>query len=151
MRFRNSWLSLIFSLITLSLVYDKGCQQSDEYALPAGTVEAGKSNFVELGCNLCHSVGEIPWAGEQSGHPHLPLGGETTKVKNYGDLVTSIINPSHKINREYIIQMRRIVDNSPMTNYNEVMTIQELINLVTFLHGEYELVVPELSYDLPEF
>ncbi len=133
-------------------MHDTGCQRgSDEYALPAGNADVGKTSFIELGCNLCHSVGEISWTGKGTGHPHHPLGGETTRVKNYGDLVTSIINPSHKVSRDYIIQRRRVLDDSPMTNYNEVMTIQELINLVTFLHGEYKLVVPDLSYDLPDF
>lgn len=131
------------------MIQDPGCKSNaHEYALPIGSVEDGKSTFVDLGCNLCHSAGDIPWAGEQGGNPHFPLGGETTKVETYGELVTSIINPSDKIDRDYIIQMRRMVDVSPMTNYNEVMTVQELIDLVTFLHDEYELVVPDFSYDL---
>ena len=149
MEFRTSWLRLIFfSLLTYSVMQDPGCKRAaGEYALPTGTVEAGKSSFIDLGCNLCHSVGDIPWVGKEAKNLHFPIGGETTRVKNYGDLVTSIINPSHKINREYLIQMRRMVDVSPMSSYNEVMTVQELVDLVTFLHGEYELLVPDISFD----
>ncbi len=82
MKIRANWFYYIFfSLLTYAMTQNQGCQRrANEYALPSGSVEAGKSSFVELGCNSCHSVADIEWAGDDSTGLHFPLGGETTKV-----------------------------------------------------------------------
>jgi len=79
-----------------------GCeQQSRGFALPPGDATQGKATFVELGCPACHSVrGEVERFTEGADPAiEVILGGQTTRVKTYGDLVTSIINPSHKLSR----------------------------------------------------
>jgi len=57
-----------------------------------------------------------------------------------GRFVTSIINPSHKLAPGY--PKERIVSGgiSRMADYNDVMTVRQLVDLVAFLHSRYEFV-----------
>lgn len=121
----------------LSLV---GCSQK-EFNLPPGDAEAGRATFVLLQCNDCHSVEGVEYVG--GGDIDVRLGGKTTKVKSYADLVTSVINPSHKLSRGQDPSTVSSEGESTMRDYNEVMTVQELVNLVTFLQSKYEIWVPE--------
>ena len=119
-------------------------QEGRGFALPKGDVEAGKTSFASLRCNDCHSIGDIKWIGNEN-DPHVKLGGEVSKIKTYGELVTSVINPSHKIgkaNKEYT----QGTGESMMMNYNEIITVQELIDIVTFLQSKYEIVVSDQYY-----
>jgi hypothetical protein len=72
----------------------------------------------------------------------LDLGGEVLKVKTYGDLVTSIINPSHVISEEYLDKLPEIpgtLPESPMPDFTREMTVAEMVDLVAFLHSRYVL------------
>jgi hypothetical protein len=125
-----------------------GCSnQGRGLVLPEGDVEKGKSDFVALSCNNCHTVGDITWNGEESvGDVKVDLGGEVTSIKTYGELVTSIINPSHDIARRYRQETANSDGTSKMENYNQVMTVEELVNLVTYLQTEYKITVPRNTY-----
>lgn len=134
------------------LVLLGGCM-GDELALPEGDVEQGKQAFVELQCNTCHSVGDIEQvAGGASPPIAKELGGEVTRVKSYPDLVTSIINPSHRLSARFPQDMTaEIADEhgkSRMPSYNDVMTVQELVNIVTFLQTQYQVRVPRRDYPM---
>jgi L-cysteine S-thiosulfotransferase len=112
------------------------------FHLPQGDADRGREAFIALGCNVCHSV-----AGHEpplSGPGTVVLGGDTTRVKTYGDLVTSIVNPSHEVASEYRISATQ---QSPMTFafLNEVVTIQQLVDMVAFLQDEYEFIPPPVS------
>ena len=118
--------------------------ESRGFALPNGNIEEGKSTFISLNCNQCHSVADITWEGDtEKGDIHFRLGGETENKKTYGELVTSIINPSHKIAREYRTELTTPLGTSKMKNYNDIMKVQELVDLVTFLQEEYDVVPPQ--------
>jgi hypothetical protein len=78
------------------------------------------------------------WRLTENGGIAVELGGETTKVQTYGDLVTSIINPSHRLAKGYPVDQISENGNSKMEYYNEVMTVEELIDLVTFLKTKYQ-------------
>jgi len=137
---KNRILLMLFALGLITVV---GCnQQGRGFALPEGDVEAGKAAFTRLGCNECHNVGDIEWAGTNESL-RVPLGGETDTKKSYGELVTSIINPSHKMSERYAAEN---TDVSPMTKYNEVMFVSELVDIVTFLQSEYEVETPSGYY-----
>lgn len=120
-------------------------QQSRGFNLPPGDAEQGRATFILLQCNDCHSVSEsVPWVGENREQPiHIKLGGPTTQIRTYGDLVTSIIHPSHKLSRGKNEQTADESGESRMRNYNEVMSVQELIDLVEYLQSEYEVWVPD--------
>lgn len=124
-----------------------GCDnQSRGFNLPPGNAEQGKATFILLQCNNCHSIeASVPWSGEGlTPEIDVPLGGTTTAVKTYGDLVTSIIHPSHRLARgDDDPATVTAAGESRMRNYNDVMTVQELIDLVQYLQSEYEVWVPE--------
>jgi hypothetical protein len=67
------------------------------------------------------------------------LGGEVERPKSYADLVTGIINPSHRLAAGYAASMVAIDGKSRMTVYNDVMTVTQLTDIVTFLQEHYEL------------
>lgn len=125
------------------LVLATGCEpqkSSRGFRLPDGNIDKGREAFVALKCNACHTV-----AGEEFPEPQLfniPLGGETVRIRSYGELVTSVINPSHVISARYREELGRAKE-SPMIDFNKTMTVAQMIDLVAFLQSRYELVVPE--------
>jgi hypothetical protein len=78
--------------------------------------------------------------------PYVELGGPVTQVKTYGQLVTSIINPSHKLATGYAEEVVSEGGESHMYIYNQHMTVQELIDIVMYLQPYYDVVVPEFRY-----
>lgn len=136
---------LMSILLCVSLFISSCNEQTRGFALPAGDIEEGKATYKRLACNTCHSISEIEWKGG-SDSLKIHLGGEVPKKKSYGDLVTSVINPSHKIARSYKQKTTTEEGLSKMKNYNEVMTVQELIDLVTFLQTEYKVTIPSTDY-----
>jgi hypothetical protein len=113
------------------------------FRLPDGDVAAGRQAFVDLRCNTCHEVSGVA-IEYLEGVAHVPLGGQTTRVRTYGELVTSIINPSHRIAPLHRDDGATAEGESLMTYayLNEVMTVQQLVDLVAFLQPTYELVQP---------
>ena len=120
-------------------------EQARGFALPSGEIDEGKITFTRLGCNECHSISEIEWSGGSDGL-RIHLGGEVSSQKSYGELVTSVINPSHKIARRYQQKIFSEGGLSKMKNYNDAMTVQELIDIVAFLQSEYKVKTPPTTY-----
>ena len=69
-----------------------------------------------------------------------------SRVKTYGELVTSIINPSHKLAKGYPLDLVSNDGQSKMPVYNGFMTVQELIDIVIFLQPHYEVYAPRYEY-----
>jgi hypothetical protein len=136
-----------FYLFLFSVIISACNPEAQGFVLPEGDAEAGKMSFRNLECNQCHSMAAIPWQRD-SLDTHIVLGGETTTIKTYGELVTSIINPSHDIARRYLANKGMVdsLGHSKMTVYNEVMTVQELIDIVAFLKGAYHVTTPPMPY-----
>ena len=133
-------------LISLFIGIQFSCRnQGQGFALPEGDAANGKVIFTELGCNNCHSIGSINWTGS-SRDLHITLGGEVTSIKTYGELVTSIINPSHKVDAKHRLAGGGTRDSSKMIIYNDFMTVQELVDLVTFLKDQYRIKPPDTHY-----
>ena len=133
-------------IIALILVCVAACvPEGRGFRLPEGSVEAGKVAFVQLSCNDCHSIAGIPLKGNDE-NLNVNLGGKVTTIKTYGELVTSILNPDHRIARHYR-QVRTNEDGtSKMRRYNEFITVQDLVDIVTFLESEYEIEPPPTYY-----
>ena len=137
-------------LIGLFLIIS-GCGQDPAsgrgFRLPDGDAEEGRQVFLYMQCNQCHTVAGMALpAVAGADPPYVELGGNITRVKNYGELVTSIINPSHKLANGYAKE--RVSENgeSNMYVYNRHMTVQELIDLVAFLQSRYRIVPPPFDY-----
>ena len=78
--------------------------------------------------------------------PPVLLGVTSIRVTTYADLVTSVINPSHKLARNYQLTLIQQDGVSKMLVFNDVMTVTELINLVTFLQPKYKVPHDEYTY-----
>lgn len=144
----------LFTVIAVSLLLaacEQGRTSGKGLVLPAGTVEDGKATFVNMGCVYCHSIPNVELDTaefEVEPEPLLVLGGKVRKVKTYGELVTSIINPDHVISPSYLEKIQsnetdRSEMSTPMPSFNDEMTVSQLIDLVTFLDAQYELLLPE--------
>ncbi|MEO9870621.1 hypothetical protein [Ekhidna sp.] len=138
----------MFTLLCGALLVSSCNEQARGFALPEGEVLEGKVIYMKFSCNECHSISDIEWKGG-SDSLNIPLGGEVTNKKTYGGLVTSVINPSHEIAQQYKQEGSTEEGLSKMENYNEVMTIQELIDLVAFLQSEYKIKAPPENYYYP--
>ena len=131
------------ALVATLVLLASGCEPQKSargFRLPDGNIEKGKEAFLSLQCNSCHSV-----AGMNFPEPtmfRVPLGGETARVRSYGELVTAIINPSHVISARYREELRQAKE-SPMTNFNNTMTVAQMIDLVAFLQSRYKLIYPD--------
>jgi hypothetical protein len=94
-------------------------------------------------CHACHEVvgAELP---NPVAEPQVPvrLGGVVPAYRTDGELVTAIINPSHRITGG---QDKRLVTSgglSRMGDFGEVMTVRELVDLVAFLQSRYDVQPP---------
>jgi hypothetical protein len=135
------FLYLITLLVILSGC-DIGPKSGHGFRLPDGDIDRGQIVFSELECNACHSVGSVeqPTAASSENRISVKLGGKVTSIQTYGQLVTSIVNPSHRLVGRYPAEQVSTADGeSLMRNYNDEMTVNQLIDLVAFLQSNYEL------------
>lgn len=153
---KSSILQFLFSIIALISILFTGCggneakRHSTGFFLPDGDVEAGKTLFVGMRCNRCHTVDGVLLPDQDLPElPKIALGGEIYKVKSYGELVTAIISPEHTISPQYIATLsdeeKKGDVNSPMLGFNDSMTVRQLIDLVAFLHSRYKLINPTID------
>lgn len=130
-----------------------GCQpdatSAAGFRLPDGDAAAGRDAFLDMQCNQCHTIAneELPPVPGFDA-PFVELGGTVSKVKTYGGLVTSIINPSHKLAEGYPDDLVSEDGVSKMYVYNDYMTVQELTDLVMFLQPHYKVKPPEYYYPI---
>ncbi len=135
-------LTLLIPLLMLAGC-DSGPKSPRGFSLPEGDPGAGQQVFVELQCNACHQMAGIEQLAGEEGKPKISvkLGGKVSKIKTYGELVTSIINPSHRLVKGYPADEIQNGGESKMRNYNDVMTVTQLIDLVAFLQSKYDLLI----------
>lgn len=113
------------------------------FRLPQGDPARGQAAFLELRCNGCHRVEGLALPPPAIDPPvPVVLGGEVPHAKTDGDLVTSIINPSHKLAAGYAKELIAKGDRSRMPDYSELMTVRQMVDLVAFLQSRYTVVRP---------
>lgn len=128
-------------MCVLFFFIQSGCESQNTLVLPTGgDIEAGKLAFRRMSCDQCHSTPDIPWKGlELEGDVHVRIGDLNKKPVSYGELVTSIIDPSYKIAKRHVLEMTTKDWASKMRRYNELMTVQDLVDIVTYLEEVYEI------------
>lgn len=131
-----------------------GCDTSSQgFSLPQGNVEQGKQVFLKYQCLRCHTMpGYEAEAEKLSGALQTPLqlGGQVSRIRTYPELVTSVMNPSHRLAQGYDGADVQVDGQSVMPNFNDVMTVTELVNLVYFLEDHYEIEpYPRTEYVSP--
>lgn len=119
----------------------KGADSPKGFSLPKGDEKAGKVVFMKYQCLSCHTIEGIDQDGiHKDTEISVTLGGKTRHTITYAELVTSVINPSHKLASRYLVDDVSTEGTSKMTVFNDVMTVTELINVVAFLQPKYTLV-----------
>lgn len=135
----------ILPLIGLSCVLLAGCSDGANsprgFSLPQGDAANGKQVLLKYQCIDCHQIEGVEVDDD---HRYLlsqpvKLGGTSTKVKTYGELVTSIINPSHKLNPRLPVSLTSENGKSKMPTINNQLTVTELIDLTAYLQTKYKV------------
>lgn len=116
------------------------------FRLPDGDADAGRETFLYLQCNQCHTIQGEELPAIPGSEPYVVLGGTVSHVKTYGELVTAIVNPSHKLADGYAKDLVSEDGVSNMYIYNQYMTVQELTDLVRFLQPHYDVAPPRYQY-----
>lgn len=133
---------LLILPLTLALLSacERGVHGTREFRFPPGDTQKGEMVFNANHCLSCHLLEGYeeaePIAREIN--PPIKLGGDVRSTISYAELLTSIINPSHKLAKGYSPAKIQKDGESLMWNYNDVMSVTELIDLVTFLETYYE-------------
>jgi hypothetical protein len=117
------------------------------FVLPEGDIAQGEQVFVDFNCHGCHTIPDMEFPDTDFTPPFiLEIGGEVYRVKTYGELLTSVVNPDHIISPKYIAMLEsanREAVISPMPYFGEEMTVAELIDVVEFLHAQYSRLQPQ--------
>jgi len=143
-----STLTLLLTAMALLTGCDRDPMSEKGFSLPEGNAMAGRETFLYMQCTQCHTIEDESLPLVPGYEPYVELGGPVTRVKTYGELVTAIINPSHKLADGYAEEQVAEGEDgeSRMYVYNGYMTVQELIDLVAYLQPHYEVVVPAFQY-----
>jgi len=145
-RIQGKFSAFMASLLIVLLL--SACNDQNKavrgFVLPPGNAEAGKQVFIKYGCFQCHTM---PWVTFPEREPNPPItleiGGNVSQVRDYGELLNAVVSPKHIISQKYRMMldpldpMERHNPKSLMPNFNEKLTVAELIDLVTFLHEQY--------------
>jgi mono/diheme cytochrome c family protein len=147
MKARSVLTLIVVGLFALTACDQETVMSQRGFRLPDGDAQVGREAFLYMQCHQCHSIkGEqLPGIPGQE-PPYVELGGMTTKVKTYGQLVTAIINPSHKLATGYAKELVSENGESRMYSYNDHMTVSELTDIVMFLQPYYKVVAPNFRY-----
>jgi L-cysteine S-thiosulfotransferase len=73
------------------------------------------------------------------------LGGEVSYIHSYGELVTSVIHPSHGLAPGFSREKIQTGALSPMPEFNDMMTVRQMIDLVAFLQSRYTQIEVEYA------
>ncbi|MCI2284224.1 cytochrome C [Colwellia sp. MSW7] len=139
----------LFAILTL-FACNQGVDSPQGFSLPKGNIVKGEAAFMKYQCLACHSLenysvnrDDYELITKEFKQP-IPLGGTSAVVTTYAQLVTSIINPSHKIAKKANLseEVTNEDGSSKMRIYNDVMTVSELIDLVAFLQPKYKIKPP---------
>jgi sulfur-oxidizing protein SoxX len=129
------------------LLLSGGCLPSAKsvkhFSLPEGDAVNGKVAFIQLKCQECHVVEGVKLpAVELRGRTFVHLGGERAQPKTYGDLLNDIVTPNHQLSAGYDKILVSQDGKTLMTNFNDTMTVSQLIDIVAFLQPKYKLIEP---------
>jgi hypothetical protein len=120
-----------------------GPRSSVGFRLPAGDVAQGRAAFTDLRCHSCHQVSGVDLPAPVATHAvPVKLGGVVPAYRTDGDLVTAIINPSHRLTGGYDKRLVSTGSLSRMGDFTESMTVRQLVDLVAFLQSRYEVQPP---------
>ncbi|MAE68858.1 MAG: hypothetical protein CME06_00155 [Gemmatimonadetes bacterium] len=129
-----------------------GSEDMVRMVLPEGDVAAGRKALQDLRCTLCHTVkGESRLAAPSTASPGPELRGPSMSGLSRGAVATAVVAPAH-VNvesaelwtdwsdrqRVWLGPGQQLEEDVPeersrMRNYGDVMTVQQLCDLVAYL------------------
>ena len=117
--------------------------------LPDGDVDHGRAVFVAMKCHACHRVAGVDLP-EPVADPPVPvvLGGERPYPRTDGDILTAIVNPSHRIVPAGKAELVQAGGLSRMGDFRDAMTVGELVDLVAFVQSRYTVARPPDYYGM---
>jgi len=148
----NALKNYLYPVLTaLVMIFLSACSEEGKpvrgFVLPEGDMAKGQQVFENYNCHACHTIAGVEFPDIEFEPPFiLDIGGEVYRVKNYGELLTSVVNPDHIISKKYTVMLKnagRDAEITPMPDYGGQMTVEELIDLVTFLHAQYTRLQPQ--------
>jgi len=148
-KFSTMGLSGVLAMVTLiALAACTGdAKPVKGFVLPEGDIAQGEQVFIDFNCHGCHTIPGKEFPETEFEPPFiLEIGGEVYRVKNYGELLTAVVNPDHIISLKYRAMLEKADRDpiiSPMPYYGEHMTVAQLIDLVEFLHAQYTKLQPQ--------
>jgi len=131
---------ITYGLVACAFGCSRDPHSSAGFVLPEGDATRGLTVLVEMRCTTCHQVrghAEVPVPTVQPPVP-IVLGETAGHTWTDGELVTAIIHPSFRITSRYPAERVRIGDRSRMAEYAETMTVQDLVDVVTFLQSLHQ-------------
>ncbi len=139
--------ALLTAVIFCGLIAcDSGPRSPIGFRLPEGGAERGKTAFLELQCNGCHAVDGVDLPAPvviPTPSALVVLGGQVYAIRTDGYLVTSIIHPSHELagglDKE---EITTDAGESIMPDFSDIMTVQQLVDIVAFLQSRYTVIPP---------
>lgn len=131
---------LLSSLVLLAC--NQGAQSPRGFSLPEGDSENGRAVFAKYQCQDCHRIAgqDAPEEATYIIAKPIVLGGTSARIKTYGELVTSIINPSHKLTPRQPLSLTSKNGESLMRVVNDELTVAELVDLVAYLQPLYKVM-----------
>ncbi len=135
-------------IMTTSILLMSACSDQPQrgFSLPEGDAQAGQLLFEQYECIECHTIAGSDPSGNESKLTEndsisIELGGAKKQAQSYADLITSVINPNHRIAKGYDLEDITDEDgDSKMTYYNSVMAVDELIDIVSYLESKYTVI-----------
>lgn len=138
-------------IVSLAVFAVAACSEQTQpvkgFYLPPGDAALGQQAFIAYKCHSCHEIPGVTLPERELEPPFVvTLGGKIQAVNNYGELLTAVVLPDHKLSQDYLRQLKAAEKErglSPMPYFGDEMTVTELINLVEFLDGQYTRLLPE--------
>lgn len=127
----------LFWLVTIAAI-PLVCAE-DNAVIPEGVFQRGRQVFEAKECFRCHTVqgAKFPDRGELSVEL-IDIGPAAHGAWTRDQFGAAIMNPQHMVSPQFqkamiIVGDKLAAENSPMPNFNDVLTVQDLIHLVSFL------------------
>ena len=110
--------------------HDHGTPPGWKFTLPKGNPTKGRAVFVKLQCYVCHEVKGQTFPGAKG---PASIGPELSEMAAHHEaefFAEAIVNPNALIDEP---QWRAPDGTSRMPSFNDLLTVQELVDLVAFL------------------
>lgn len=149
-------LAFLFAAAVLAACGASGDDGLERMVLPAGDADAGRQAFIDLQCASCHEFSGVEGLPRpEDGVSDTPDLGQSLAGQNRGQIASSVIAPAHVDSRRVELwtdwtETQRVwvgpggtrapkdaeqpSEMMRMKDYRGTMTVQQLCDIVAFLH-----------------